>query len=263
LDNIQIGIRFEPIPGEKPLLAGTKFGGLPDAPPDFNWPRHPNTVPYLFLMQVNLTEVHRILPDNPLPNEGILSFFTYYVNNEAKVYHFKDPDALRPAEVPVFKQKRSIWHRIFSFRHSFELFGAHKMRLEKDYSIPNIGSLHLHRISLELGHDLSSSMLSESDHVDLLYPECDDPKHQLLGHYQSHQEEVYELELVDGPSKRFDKLSTADLDQVLEWVLLLKIADDPRLNFTWMDAGCVLFFIHHKDLENGDFSKVRVVYDSA
>jgi uncharacterized protein YwqG len=100
-------------------------------------------------------------------------------------------------------------------------------------------------------------MFNETDVIDLFYPEYNRAKHHLLGHYLSVQEEGYELAFVAGLPNRADKISRADINQALEWILLLKINDVRRIKFTWIDAGSVLFFIHRDDLEKGDFSMLR------
>jgi uncharacterized protein YwqG len=263
LENIKTGIQFVPTPWIKPEIGCTKFGGIPDTPADFDWPRHTDTVPYLFLMQINLAEAQRVLPGNPLPKEGLLSFFACNISTDAKVFHFSDLEALKLLEVPQFKQKRSIWHRIFSFAHLFKVFEACVMRPQIDYSIPTLDSIETAQKLLELSLDLNTPLLSESDDVDFLYPEAHEAKHHLFGHCHTVQCIAYELTLIEGARKKFEYPNLAEIEAAAEWILLFKINDDKDLNFTWMDAGSVLYYIRKSDLEKGDFSKVRVVYDTA
>lgn len=74
-----------------PVTGGcSRFGGSPDLPAGFEWPRHA-LGPYRFIGQINLAD----LPRGPhgLPGEGLLSFF--YAHDEEGESFWQDPDYVR------------------------------------------------------------------------------------------------------------------------------------------------------------------------
>lgn len=98
---------------------GTRFGGVPDVPEDFEWPFFESEAwcddevkprPLAFLAQFDCAELGRYDTEGLLPGTGVLSFF-YEVESQrwgfdpkdagcARVYWFEDAAALRPARVP-------------------------------------------------------------------------------------------------------------------------------------------------------------------
>lgn len=63
--------------GEEAPLGATRIGGGPDLPPDV-WPSNERGMRHPFLMQINLAEIRTACgPMQPLPDEGLLSFFVH------------------------------------------------------------------------------------------------------------------------------------------------------------------------------------------
>lgn len=65
-------------------IDGTRFGGVPDTPKDFNWPTFETSTfldnevkprPLTFLAQFNCAELAPFDKEGLLPKEGVLSFF--------------------------------------------------------------------------------------------------------------------------------------------------------------------------------------------
>ena len=99
--------------------AAGRFGGVPDVPPDFEWPYFEtdtftdNTVkprPLAFLAQFDCAALSKVDPRGLLPRTGLLSFFyemdslrgSYDPEDAgcARVYWFPDRTILSPAEFP-------------------------------------------------------------------------------------------------------------------------------------------------------------------
>lgn len=97
----------------------TRFGGVPDLPPNFRWPcfttetyddpvERPRSL--TFLAQFNCAELAPLDPDGWLPKTGLLSFFYELVSQRwgfdpkdagcARVYWFERTDDLLPAAIP-------------------------------------------------------------------------------------------------------------------------------------------------------------------
>lgn len=106
------------IGGEDGVAAG-RFGGVPDVPPDFQWPCYETAVygddtvkprPLSFLAQFDCAALTFLDPEGLLPETGLLSFF-YEMNSQAwgfdpkdagcaRVFWFPDASVLAPAEFP-------------------------------------------------------------------------------------------------------------------------------------------------------------------
>lgn len=98
---------------------GTRFGGVPDVPKDFEWPyftcegitdRETKPRPLSFIAQFNCEQLSRYDTEHLLPDKGVLSFF-YEAEGQmrgcdpkhkgcSKVYYFEKTDGLAPAELP-------------------------------------------------------------------------------------------------------------------------------------------------------------------
>lgn len=73
------------IPFEKLATGTSRFWGNPDLPEGTEYPTYiddeGDPYPYFFICQINLKQLAEFAPDNPLPHEGLLSFF-------AKIDHY-------------------------------------------------------------------------------------------------------------------------------------------------------------------------------
>lgn len=93
----------------------TRFGGAPDLPEGFEWPRYgygdETPLPLAFLAQFDCSGLAKHDKDGLLPHEGVLSFFYEYRSQRwgydpkdegcARVYWFKDISGLKPAAFPA------------------------------------------------------------------------------------------------------------------------------------------------------------------
>ncbi len=73
-----IGLKTRRADDESLPVGGSKFGGCPDVPSDFEWPfweEYNGSYPLSFLCQINLADVAAYEIDNLLPKTGTLSFF--------------------------------------------------------------------------------------------------------------------------------------------------------------------------------------------
>lgn len=93
----------------------------------------------------------------------------------------------------------------------------------------------------------------------------DTPTHQIFGHPQAIQEDVFiecndQIEVFNPKfQERFRKPSEDLLDPVNEWLLLLQIASDEEANFLWGDSGKLYFCIRRGDLAARNFAGVVLV----
>lgn len=118
-DMMRNAIQLE-IDGEETYTkGGTRFGGVPDVPPDFEWPYFESwgmsderlrPRPLSFLAQFDLEQLAPLDTEHLLPEKGVLSFF-YDVDGHkwgfdpehkgcAKVYWFENKEELSLAKFP-------------------------------------------------------------------------------------------------------------------------------------------------------------------
>jgi len=108
-----IGVDLEPIDSTT-SAATSRLGGIPDVPPDWQWPTFVDTGPerfhgpLRFLAQIDLCDLQSFHGADLLPSSGILSFFygpeLFGASNEgeldvARVYHFANQSCAK-ARVP-------------------------------------------------------------------------------------------------------------------------------------------------------------------
>ncbi|MGP0058416.1 MAG: YwqG family protein [Beijerinckiaceae bacterium] len=88
------------------LPTGSRFGGLPVVPPDWDWP-FADEEPFVFLAQINCAELGPQAKLFNLPDKGILSFFGDHdeingvPSNGGAIYYFKHTDELRVSALPI------------------------------------------------------------------------------------------------------------------------------------------------------------------
>jgi len=66
----------EPAAEATTAVGASRFGGPADLPAANEWPHHAEQ-PLTFIGQIRLDEVAPLLPDNPLPEKGLLSLFVW------------------------------------------------------------------------------------------------------------------------------------------------------------------------------------------
>jgi hypothetical protein len=111
------------------LPTGSRFGGLPAIPPDWDWPTAEEE-PFVFLAQINCAELGPLAKLLNLPDEGILSFFGDHdeingvPSNGGSVYYFKHTKEFRVSALPMEEDEPLIscdmdFYETFELPHPF------------------------------------------------------------------------------------------------------------------------------------------------
>lgn len=112
-----ITIKFAKEIGGVSETGQTKFGGNPDVPDGFEWPKDCEGYPMAFLMQINCSDIKPFDTENKLPKAGLLLFFYSWENEYAydeeedpsynpkiaQVYYFDKPEAMLHRQAPPKK----------------------------------------------------------------------------------------------------------------------------------------------------------------
>ena len=254
-------------PEDQIPLGASKFGGLPDVPADFTWPRIPGqryAEPVEFVGQVRLADLPEPLPE-PLPHDGLLSFFARW--SEGQVFYFPQGTPLERSPSPnpeVAPAPEGFWQK---------LKAEFKRNPDPRQTYRSCTLKFVHAFSAPDGDHSTIRALKLSDDDSEVYSEQvlespDEPpavtyaiQHQMLGHARPVQNEM-ELEcdhIRDGSAMRWDLPQERFIKASQEWVLLLQVdTDDCKEGPGWMwgDAGMLYFWIHRDDLAARVFNKV-------
>ncbi len=263
-------IRLEIQGAEEGTAVGkTRFGGLPDLPPNFPWPVfETNTYdddevkprPLAFLAQFDCAEMAPMDKDGLLPKTGVLSFF-YEMDSMrwgfdpkdagcARVFWFEDVSVLSPTEAPAALED--------DYR-----FPALHITAKKEVSLPGYEDFFLEREWEEGQYDEFMAQ-AEPDEEDELSVS------KLLGWPDVIQNCIaVECELVSrgyylGSGWKHipeEEIQSARRTSLNEWRLLFQLdtveADGFELMFG--DCGRIYFYIRKEDLEACRFDRVWLI----
>lgn len=207
---------------QSPVTRGcSKFGGPPDLPADFEWPRHA-LGPYRFIGQINLAD----LPGGPhgLPRNGLLSFF--YVHDEEESSFWRDPDYVRA--------------------YRFDDIGA----LVPVEPPPTVRLGATAALAFRPGLDVPPPPWSEAAIAQ--WP-ISEPLHDAYWNLEAllHPTGHYLLGYPHTPTLGYDPTPGP------EWRSLLTLNSDDDLHWYWNDGATLVTFIEDQRLRAGDFSRIQ------
>lgn len=238
-------------------IGASRFGGRPDLPSDFTWPRN-NGKPLAFLSQINFAEI----PDGPdraaLPARGSLVLF-YDLYEGPWGY---DPNHLGGWRVAVFPADAALERRPFPADLRAEWgYGQRGLSFEWEWLLPAPELAEFPaRIRERINTDDQTAEAWRALWNDVL--ECGVNQHRLLGYPQPNQSDMrLECQLVThglycGNSSGYDSAEAKALASgAKEWRLLLQIdtddSDEAVPGWSWGDAGRLYYLVRDSDLRRG------------
>lgn len=107
------------MPFEKLATGTSRFWGNPDLPEGTEYPMYiddeGDSYPYFFICQINLKQLAEFAPDNPLPHEGLLSFFAkidhylgYMAANDGIKGYISDADDVKVLYFPEIDNMKEV-----------------------------------------------------------------------------------------------------------------------------------------------------------
>lgn len=234
-----------------------KVGGFPDLPDASMWPTHDGKH-LAFLMQINLEEVHALLPESGLPEKGMLFFFC---------------DAGEPpwGYDPKHKGRSRVVY--------IEEVSKPAAPLEFPKDLPKEGRFKEHPLTGKAAESLPNPIdlpayakLNDADQETLFdwYESVKDstgPLHQVAGYPCQIQGEMQlECQLAsngvdcgDEDGGENDPRAKALASGANDWRLLLQIDSDDAAGMMWGDAGMLYFWIKEDDLNNRRFENAWMI----
>lgn len=228
-------------------IAASKFGGLPDLPPNTPWPGD-GKVPLSFIGQINLADIS--MP-SALPKHGLLSFF-YDSDQRAWGFDPKDKSSFR---VLFFPSSTGL-HRAAGLERKATTLSYKPLQLTflPFISIPYPRANVMQELLLDLEDEEVYSKFFEGYYRS-------GPVHQLLGWPNVIQNEMeLKCQLVTnglylGDLSGYKDPRRKELEQgAQDWILLLQVDSDDDATMTWGDVGMLYFWIRRQDLQHGEFA---------
>lgn len=256
-------------------VGGTRFGGAPDVPENFEWAYYVGVGlydevknrPLAFLAQFDLEALAPFDKDGLLPKTGVLSFF-YELNSQkwgfdpddegcARVYWFEDKTALHKADYP---DDLSAEYRLPALKiaakseksyQSFQDFLLQREKLIEEWE-------RFEKALGSLGVDVE-----EYDEENIT---------KLLGWADPIQNNMtMKCELISrgyylGAPEDWDEIPALDKQEAKQWsakdwlpLFQLDTVKNGDFELMFGDGGRIYFYIRRDDLANRDFSKVWLV----
>lgn len=242
-------------------LGASRIGGLPDLPPDVEWPTR-NDRPCEFIAQINLSDASAYDPTGLLPKAGILLFFydglhyedkdyqPYQTGSETIRYYAGDVAALEQANYP---EALTEWQRYRTCSITFETDwmlpdgSESAIRLEQEV-LGRVGLYNPKTPEMEAYRHMMSKLgrkIKDQDIHHLLgYPQPviqDDPLYMLPGAWDGNR---------------------IDHEMLKEWTYLLQISSDDGPGMLWTDISSVYYCIRKDDLIAKQFEDAICVQDN-
>ena len=223
-------------------LGGSRFGGLPDLPPDLPWPEDDGRkVP--LLAQIDLAQLPR-WEGSPLPAEGWLYHFGLYGNDRDwsthLLYYGGPREGLVRATLPAPEEAWPTEDGALAYEP-----------LPLD---PRLGlTIDVGRLAALDGEDLSplaSHLTALIERADIREPRS--PKYRSVGWL------LGDMAGIDGPAASYaEEFGLEDED----WMNLLAYGSFGSMQ--WGDSGTLYLLIRRSDLAAGDFARVEATIGSA
>jgi len=240
-------------------LGATRMGGVPDLPPDVEWPQGGNA-PLAFIAQVRLNDIRSLDRDSLLPPAGWLCFFYDSVDQPWgydpthrdgwRMLYFDVPaDSLRRATVPELPKD--------------SVFDPCSVAAEAEDTFPDSSALITEGVFEHMSEDFNAYFDFFNEYT-AGRRAC---RHRLLGNPDAIQGEMrLSCQFASNglycgnPSVFDDPRAEALATGADDWILLLQVdSDEDGPGWMWGDCGRLFCWIRKQDLAQRGFGHVWVV----
>lgn len=268
------------LPREELTIGASRFGGGPDLPEGFQWPRWngskmafdtPGTTyqrvpfqerPLHFIAQFDLNELRDLSACRDLPSKGMLYFF---YDLEVQPWGFDPADHLGSRVIYVADPIGSLTRQKTAHPDSAAESHSCALTFSEDWTIPDGESL-----GVEYQNDLAVLESIDELKQDLIGASEDQPfkpTHRLLGWPEPVQGDMQlECQLVangiycGNPAGYQDPRAEQLAAGAKDWRLLLQIdTDEAGPGWMWGDCGRIYYWIHKNDLRHCRFENARLI----
>jgi uncharacterized protein YwqG len=240
----------------EPRTHFSRLGGLPNMPAELPWPEW-NRKPQSFLAQLDLAEIHAVLPSF-LPASGLLYFF---YDQEQSVWGFDPKDIggwrvlYHPGSSDGIAERTAPVGLAEDFVYKPKPVSAHLIDLLPDSQV-------LSKSEFDWDRDGDAYQAVREEAFEGI------THHQVLGYVTAVQNADMETECqlasngvyVGSPEGYKDPRVESLRPGASEWKLLLQLDTDDECGWMWGDVGTLYFWVRESDARRGDFSKVWMVF---
>ncbi|MGA2865130.1 MAG: double-CXXCG motif protein [Verrucomicrobiota bacterium] len=226
----------------------SRFGGLPDLPADVKWPGTAEA-PLDFVLQLDLAQIARFLPDSILPPAGFLWFFY-----DTETFPWgSDPKDKRAWQVLFHAGPRSALGRAGppDWLPAQALLPACSLEFAKVDSLPSLSTAAIEALKF--------SAAECERYLTVLHRLCQPgrkevPVHKLFGHPDAIQNEMptkcamasagLDASFKPDPENPRERRVAAGAK---DWSLLLQLDSEEGLGLVWADAGRLFLWLRRPD----------------
>lgn len=221
------------------------LGGVPDVPPEFEWPRYEGR-PLAFLAQVDYF------------SQGLLLLFFYDID---KMPSGRSPEHRGSCRVLMIPKENTTPAHIPNDLPAACRFPQQPVSMMTDLNLPVSGSRIIRNLGLS-ENDLNRLKDLENDNTEGSgraahhlqgHPATLDGDMELICQLASNGIDVTQPELLLDP--RVESLQ----DDAEEWVLLGQFDEDPQVGWKFGDSGRLFFWITATDYDSLDFDNVWAI----
>ena len=237
-------------PEDYRIRGNTRFGGVPDLPPDLEYPMTEGK-PWHFYAQVDLEEIAAL--QRWLPRTGRLYFF-------GEGLEHGDGGRVLYSAAPAATLRTYEWPRGVRFTDGWSVddaYNGYKVHVDATVSVPNL----YHAKDRLIGEDAVLLEINDDDEEQRSYWALEE---ELTGNADrqrgAHLMNAHVFTQQQTPEEQAS-LEKGGLPA--EWINLLMLESDGNPGFCFWDAGTLTFSIHEKDLALGDFSRVHWSLESS
>ena len=259
---------------DEPEFGYSRLGGIPDLPETIQWPQKDGEH-YLFVGQINLSELPQAIPD--FPQTGWLFFFVgldepaYDV--EHKVFHYEGRlDDLRPVSPPTEESVNPDYGKVFtpvkltfgtatsipdlSEDPSYDDYYDDLCQLQQELIFPGECRLFGYPETWNGNPAVDAQLCANGfkEHIFDTHKSLADAEKEVSESLENGDEGIIEYRKKWFESfKGFVKEKDEQIAQAKNWQVLFQVSSVDEANMCWWDAGLLTFMIDTTHLKKGDF----------
>jgi uncharacterized protein YwqG len=250
-------LRATPTSEQEIAVGATKMGGVPDLPPNLQWPTYKG-VPQSFIAQFRLSELQTFEIARQLPKQGMLWFF-YDANQQTYGENPGDADGWRVRYHPDEQQlKRATFPTQLPTKARFH---TATLTLTPELTLAQQPQLELPELSWNDDDQAKYDPIFEQFSKEA---DAQTPRHQLFGYPYTLQDDMREQcqLLTNNITSADNPRANEVLKGAHDWQLLLQVDSDDDLNMHWGSAGMLYYWIKQTDLHAQRFDHSWLVLQS-
>lgn len=252
----RLSIRLSPQNAPNPEAALMRLGGRPLLPSNTPWPSTAEGRPLSFIAQLDCAELAPLVPGEPVPSHGLLSFF--YDGVEQQAWGFDPAQSDRWAVVYTPSLAGCVMREFPADLDDIGRYEPMALRADAEWTPPPWESFDVDALGIVRPWETYALALGE--------PESDPLIHRFLGQPDPVQGDMqHECQLASngiycgGSGYTTDPRAQALLSGSSQWRLLLQVDSQESIGMMRGDVGRLYWWIRDYDLKDGGWDNAWFV----